>query len=200
MPEAVKRELLKPHSMFTEVNLWLHIPRADAFSMTRILTKNILQDFCVVFVLLFVCSRWKCYLGKCKLLSWRCYSCCLDVFFLFESVTSSGMSVPLIRLACSAPSQSLGGKSLIANTDKLMAFQVKVRESLALCCAILINNLNRADHDGHLLLSLLSDWQLYHSVLCPHSSVVKCKCGWLCIPQTPTLIPFSSCWSHTHLT
>lgn len=87
--------------------------QADAFSMTRTIIKNILQVFC---------SRWKCNLDKCKLSSWRCYNCYLDVFFLFESVVSCGMSVPLITLACSAPLEEIGGKSLIAKTDKACGF------------------------------------------------------------------------------
>lgn len=87
--------------------------QSDTFSRTRAITKNILQVFC---------SRWKCNLDKCKLSSWRCFDCYLDVFFLFESVISCSMSFPLITLACSAPLEEIGGKSLIAKIDKACSF------------------------------------------------------------------------------
>lgn len=59
----LKENFSNPHNMFTKVNLWLQIPRTDAFSMTRILTKNIRQDFCVVFVVIVCLFQMKVLLG-----------------------------------------------------------------------------------------------------------------------------------------
>lgn len=90
----------------------------------------------------FFCSRWKCYLGKFELSSWRCYYCYLDVF-LFESVTSCGLSVPLIILVCSAaPCGDSGEGSYSQEWQGSWLSKLRSEKcSISLCHS---NSLNRA--------------------------------------------------------
>lgn len=108
------REPLKPHSTFTKVDLQLQITRADAFSMTRSITKNILQGFFLFQMKVLLGWIWAFKLKvlllllRCVLLIWECY-------FLWRECPQDNSS------SFFGPSQRLG-KSTVAKTDKARGF------------------------------------------------------------------------------
>jgi hypothetical protein len=148
--------------------------RTDAFLWSGLLLKIFFRFFC---------PRWKCYLGKYKLSSWRCYYSYLAVFFFFESDTSCGVSVPLITPAHSdSPSHRLEARDLQARLTRCMAFRIKVRERAVCCYAIPSNSCPRTNRvPWHLLLSPLSDWQLCCQLCALIPDWSGGKCPWFFI-------------------
>lgn len=110
--EAVKN-LSKPHSIFTKVDLQLEIIRADAFPMTRSITKNILQVF--LFQMKVLLGWIWAFKLKVLLLLLRCVLRVWECYFLWRECPRDDCS------SFFGPSQRLG-KSLRAKTDTARGF------------------------------------------------------------------------------